>query len=470
MKKVLFIILSLAFLTACERKIDEYAPSANGVDFSKFIALGNGMSAGFTDGALYASGQENSVANILAKQLQLIGSGTFKQPLMPTEDGVGFALTPNGLYYYTKRILKIVADKDCYGNPVGTVSLKPGFAVENPDQLMLQQQLFGPPVVTGPYTNLGVMGTPIQSFFYNRLADPTPDGHTFNPYFVRFATSINTTILADAMAQMPTFFLFWAGTDDFLLSALAGTDAALTPVDTFARYYQFAIGTLLPLGKTHTGVVATIPDIENIPFFTTISKKLPYNGIVLDSAQAAGLNTLYTMYGHSEIVWKAGQNSFVYAKTDGTWAQMGAQDLFLMTLPTDSIKCKGMGIADTTVHPIPKPYPIPGKYILDQAELANIAIHISGYNQVITQVASSLNLALVDINGIMKKLNSGLVFDGIKMNTTFVSGGIYSTDGLYLTPRGNAVLTNYFIQAINAKYGCKIPQVNVTDYPALTFP
>ena len=70
----------------------------------------------------------------------------------------------------------------------------------------------------------------------------------------------------------------------------------------------------------------------------------------------------------------------------------------------------------------------------------------------------------------MKYFASPMVFDGIELSVTFVSGGLFSTDGIHLCPRGNAVAANYFIQAINTKYGSTIPQVNVGSYPGLVFP
>ena len=464
MKKLLVIISALALFTACERKIDEFKASANGLDFSKFVSVGNSLTAGYADGALYLSGQQNSIPNIMATQFKTVGGGEFKQPLIGTEDGVGFQQIPGGIYCYTKMVLKIVPDHDCAGNPTGTASLKPGF-VSNPDQATLQGQLFAPPTVTGPYNNMGVPGATLQAIFY-----PGYGSAYGNPFFTRFATSPTTSVLQDAVVQQPTFFYLWIGNNDALLSALAGSDQMLTPADTFAKYYPMAAGALLASGKSPKGVVATIPDVTSIPFFTTISKQLPYNGVTLDSAQAAGLNQLYTLYGHSNIKWQKGQNPFVYTKSDGTWAQMQNGDLFLLTLPTDSIKCKGMGIADQSIQPIPRPYPIPGKYVLDIGEQANIEVHINAYNAVIKQVATSQNLALADMNAYLKQFVSGMVFDGIKMSTTYVTGGLFSTDGVHLNPRGNCVAANHFIEAINTKYGSNIPQANVTNYPGLIFP
>ncbi len=464
MKKFLFIILSLALFASCERKIDKFTASANGLDFSNFVSVGNSLTAGYADGALSRVGQGYSIPNIMATQFKTVGGGEFRQPLLSTDDGVGFQQVPGGIYCYTKMVLKLNPDKDCYGTPLGTMSIKPGFA-SNPDQGTLQGQLFAAPTVAGPYNNMGVPGATLETLFY-----PGYGSAMGNPFFTRFATSPATTILADAIAQHPTFFYLWIGNNDALASALAGTDMFLTPVDTFAKYYPLAVGALMGSGKNPKGVVATIPDITSIPFFTTISKQLPWNGVPLDATQAAQLNALYGLQGHPEIVWKAGLNPFVYKKENGTLAQLEEGDLFLLTLPTDSIKCRGMGIVDTTKHPLPYIYPIPGKYVLDKSELANIRGRIIAYNAVIRNVAKSQGLALADMNQYLPQFESGMVFDGVKMTTAFVTGGMFSTDGIHLCPRGNAIAANLFIKAINDQYKCAIPQVNITSYPGLIFP
>ncbi|MCK9218487.1 MAG: hypothetical protein PHF97_02280 [Bacteroidales bacterium] len=463
MKKILFIILSLTFLTACERKIDEFASNANGINFSKFVAVGNSMTAGFADAALYRSGQQNSIPNIMATQFQTVGGGEFRQPLIGTEDGVGVNVIPGGVYCTSKLALKIIPDVDCQGTPLGTSSLKPSFVLTNPDQNMLKQQLLAAPSVPGPYNNMGISGLTLLAAFM-------PGYAAYNPYYGRFASTASSSVIGEAAAQQPTFFMLWLGDNDALSSALNGTDIQITPADTFAKYYPMAVVALQQSGNNPKGVIATIPDITSLPFFTTISKQLPYNGVTLNAEQASGLNILYTMYGHSDIVWHEGQNPFVYVKSNGKWAQMQDGDLFLLTVPTDSIKCKGMGIADQSAQPFPKPYPIPGKFILDKTEQTNIQTAIAQYNFIIKGVATSQNLALADMNAYLKTLSSGLIFDGIKFSTTFVTGGLFSTDGVHLNPRGNAIAANYFIQAINSHYGCQIPQANITEYKGLVFP
>ncbi len=295
-----------------------------------------------------------------------------------------------------------------------------------------------------------------------------PGYAAYNPYFARFASAgANSSVIVEAAAQQPTFFMVWLGDNDVLASALAGTDLLITPADTFAKYYPMATGALIASGKNPKGVVATIPDVTSLPFFTTISKQLPYNSIRLSADTALLLNKLYTGYGHPEIVWHEGYNPMVYSNPDGSYSQMQPGDLFLLTLPTDSIKCRGMGIADPVAI---KPYPIPGKYILNVTEQANIKAQTDLFNGIITATATAQNLAVADMNAYLKLFAPGMIFDGIKLSTTFVTGGLFSTDGIHLNPRGSSIAANYLIQAINAKYGSNIPQSNMTNYPGLVFP
>src|SRR5690606_162286 len=72
-------------------------------NFSKFVSIGNSLTAGYTDGALFIAGQENSFPNILAGQFALAGGGEFNQPMMNDNLGglllAGNVIVPNRLYF-----------------------------------------------------------------------------------------------------------------------------------------------------------------------------------------------------------------------------------------------------------------------------------------------------------------------------------------------------------------------------------
>ena len=53
--------------------------SAGSANFSKYVALGNSITAGYADNALYREGQDNSYPSILAHQFALAGGGALVQ-------------------------------------------------------------------------------------------------------------------------------------------------------------------------------------------------------------------------------------------------------------------------------------------------------------------------------------------------------------------------------------------------------
>jgi lysophospholipase L1-like esterase len=109
--------------------------------------------------------------------------------------------------------------------------------------------------------------------------------------------------------------------------------------------------------------------------------------------------------------------------------------------------------------------------VLTLDEIANIEAATATYNNIITQqLAPAFGLGVCDLNTKMKELQAGIVWDGVKMNAKYVTGGAFSLDGIHLNPRGCALSANYFIEAINAKFGSTIPQADITQYPGVKFP
>jgi hypothetical protein len=74
------------------------------------------------------------------------------------------------------------------------------------------------------------------------------------------------------------------------------------------------------------------------------------------------------------------------------------------------------------------------------------------------------------VNAFINKVKTGILYNGVGINASFVSGGAFSLDGVHLTPLGNALMANEFIKAINSKYGSTIPQIDATKYRGVAFP
>lgn len=446
--KYYIFILLLAIIASCKPEIDEFTPSKGGADFTSYLAVGNSLTAGYADGALYKSGQENSFPSILAKQFSYVGGGDFKQPLMADDYGFGI----DGITPVPKLILG--PSTDC----MGATSLAPMRA-----PVPVDPANFASVAVSGPYNNIGVPGVKSFHFFVDGYA-------TLNPYFGRFATD-QTSPLVNYIAGNATFFTLWVGNNDALGYALAGGAAdALTSPAVFAASYENILKACIAStpGAQAKGALANLPDILSIPYCSFMSTKIPYNSMVLTAEQAAGLTMLYTAYGYPDFVFQEGPNPLVVENSDGTWGRMTANDQLLMTVPSDSMQCNGMGVANPDTQ---QPFPIPHKYILDEAEIADIRNHTDQYNATIMNLATTYNMAYVDMKQVLMDAGTtGIVIDGYSISSAFITGNAFSLDGIHLTPVGNAMAAYYYIEAINATFGASIPQVVVPDYEAVTFP
>jgi len=395
--------------------------------------------SGYADGALYNSGQVNSIPNIIAGQLQMAGAGKFVQPMVNSEFGVAYpGSTPKFVLGY---------NTDCRG----VTSLGP----------VLSQGAMDPAQPVGyAVNNLGIPGAKSFHLLFPGYAH-------YNPYYYRFASSDTGTVVQEFAHLNPTFFTMWLGDNDVLSYALAGGSAdSITSPALFQQAMGGVLQTLVQ-GYGAKGVMANIPDITTIPFFTTV----PYNGLVLTKSQADSVNMAMALY-QLPYTYKEGPNPFLIPEPSSPHPmfkvrQMQPGELVLLTVPQDSLKCKGMGIIDPSTF---LPYPIPGQYVLTADEVSKIKSATQSYNQIIFGLANTFGIGVVDMNTKMIEMQKGIVWDGIKMNATFVTGGTFSLDGVHLNPRGCAVAANYFIDAINSKYGSKIPQVDITKYNGVIFP
>jgi hypothetical protein len=450
--KYYLIILIIFSITACKPEIDEFSPEKGNADFTSYLAFGNSLTAGYTDGALYKSAQEASFANILARQFAYVGGGEFKQPLMLDDYGIGFdGATP---------VPKLVLGPSV--NCKGETSLGPVRAPVNVNLgnlASISDQ--------GPFNNIAVPG--LKSFYaFSELYAAA------NPYYGRFAPDQNTPLINLTAAIDATFFSLWLGSNDILGYAFAGgASDSITGITTFGYLYdqilQACINNQPGAYDPAKGVVLNVPNILNIPYFTYMNTNIPYNGLVLEAAQAEGLNLLYQKFGHPEITFQEGPNPWVVINSDGSWGRMTEDDLFILTLPTDSVICYGMGVANPDLAN-PYPFPIPHKYILDKAEIAEIQTATEQYNSLIYDLCVMNGLAHVDADAILEEAQTGIIADGYEFTSTFVHGNVFSVDGIHLTPAGSAMIAYYCIESINKTYGANIPQVNITDYYGVNFP
>ena len=312
----------------------------------------------------------------------------------------------------------------------------------------------------GPFNNMGVPGARVITAVAPGYGNPANGTGYYNPFFTRMASNPATaSMLTDAIALDPTFFSVFLGNNDVLAYALAGAASdAITPSAGAIGVGFDASITAIVNGLSANGakgVIANIPDITSLPYFTTV----PYNGLALRQGQADSLNAALG----GLFTFQAGNNEFIIEDTSVAFIgsrKIKPGELILLDVPLDKIKCNGMGTLT----------PIPNKYVLTTAEITSIQNAISAYNASIKSLADAKGLAFVDVNSFLRTAQKGIEYNGITLNSNFVTGGAFSLDGIHLNPIGQALLANEFIKAINSKFGSSIPQVDATKYRGIIFP
>ncbi len=461
MKNKFILVAALAIgFAGCEPEFENEVNAAytsGEADFTRYLAVGNSLTAGYMDGTVSRVGQSYSYPNLLAQQFALVGGGAFTQP--------SFAEDVNNL---------------------GGISGIPGFGT----RLVIDASQSRPEPIAGTstitltpqakaYNNMGVPGA--KSFHllapgYGNVAN-LPNA---NPYFIRHATTPNSTVMADAMTKNPTFFTNWIGNNDVLSYATSGgtgidQNAAgntnpstygsndITNATTFAAVYNFLIngGTNPLTGQTGQtgltsngakGVVCTIPSVTSIPFFTTVK----YNALPAESTTSAvplynflsqvtagRISPLSTAPGTKNPVLIVDEDlsnissqlvapfttfitGFLMSQPNPpTLAQAQAQAALIapavaqlygkarQATINDKIVLSARSIIGQVNPAATAPFnvngvtfPLSDQWVLIPSELTAISNATSAYNASIVSIANAKNLAVADMNAIMNKLAS----------------------------------------------------------------
>jgi lysophospholipase L1-like esterase len=474
------LLVSLSFV-ACNNNDDdsnsaEVPITSGSASFAKYVALGDSFAAGYSDGALFKAGQQNSYVNILAQQFIPAGGAAVTTPFMLDDLG-GFS---NGGVQIPKFPTRL------YFDGVGPRNVSGVTATGITSHL------------TGQFTNMGIPGAKSYHLIapnFGDIAGVFASPATANPYFARFSSSPTTTVLADALAQRPTFFSLWIGGNDVLGYATNGgvptaqdpvSGDDITPVATFDFVYNTLITNLTANGAK--GVVANLPYITALPYFTTV----PYNPVVLTEDKVAPLNAAYAQYNDGlktmvsnslltaeeaarrTIKFTAGSNALVIVDsylTDLTayripsYRQATKEDLIVL-LASEFLK-NPVGGDPTKINGVT--IPLADKWVLSVDEITEVKTATDAYNTTIDAIAKAKGLAFVDTKEALIQLSSdaGVRFGNYQMTATYVKGGAFSLDGVHPTPRGYAYIANLFINAINVKYGATLRTVDLAQYQTL---
>ena len=502
--KTYLLLASVVLLGACEPEFenavtDEGFYTSGDADLSTFVAVGNSLTAGYADGALYITGQENSFPNIMAGQFEKAGGGEFTQPLV--DDNLGGLLLSGTQIAGNRFVLSV----DQNGNP-GPTRLEGNPTTDAANQL------------ASPFGNMGIPGAKSYHLVapgYGSLAGAAQG--LANPYFARIATSETATVAGDAASLAPSFFALWIGNNDILSYATSGGSGVdqtgnfdpstygsndITDPNVFAQVYTQTVDALS--ASATGGVLFNIADVTSIPFFTTV----PVQSIPLDAATAAFVNSQFALYNTQVLPglvqfgvitaeeaaarvvnFQEGINFPIMSDDDltdiapilqgppfnldpatagllGTLRQANENDLVVLTaasvlgteaIPGDTSSVIGVGV------------PLADEFVLTAVEQDRVAAANAAYNATIQAVANANGLAFVDARSSLAQVATvGVPYEGGVLTSEFVTGGGFSLDGVHPTARGYAYVANLAIDAINDTYNATIPKVLIGNYPTIT--
>ncbi len=533
MKKIKSSILLISFLFAagCEQEVislkqppgpETTTPTAGSADFSKYVAIGTSISAGFQAGALFTDGQNESLGAILANQFAEVNdNAAFNQPTIGSVNGYNSAAGGLGRF--------ILFDPDGSGPRSASPSPSgfPGSAVTCPASVTTPAlpppyntfQTIGQVLesVTGSFNNFSVPGIVLGQALVPATGGPTSGNPAFNPFYRRFASipsndgATGSTILGDALAAAPTFFTFELGYNDVLGYATTGGvgSIAITSGAAFSGQLDAAFTSILGASATSKGVIANIPDVTRLPFFSLVK----WNPIPMDQATVdivnpgfAGYNQILdalkgTPFNYPAAEVDARKVVFTVSKTnpaviiDETVNDYGdefdilagagaitpdqrtalvAYEQIRQTTSTDLLTLSAGSVLGTCVSNNPLlingvSVPLADQFVLLPSEITAIKDAITAYNMAISTLvtANSTRLALADL---YTTYNNWLAAGAVSANGIIVTPSItpplagFSEDGVHPNGKGTAVFANVFIDAINNTFNAELNKADVTKY------
>ena len=456
MKKILNVLFSLSLIAVvfvgCEDRSDISAPTSGTASYDRFVTIGNSITAGYQSGALYESAQVYAYGNLIAKQV----GASFAMPIY-SDPGTGGRMELTAFNFATST---------------PTITNNP--AVGAPTNL----------TYAAPYNNLGVPG----ALLYDVLnATNSQDcgskvfGGPANPMFDLILRNSALNIgsqFKQAKALNPTLLTVWIGNNDVLGFATSGgaSPSAPTSAATFDALYRFLADSVKSLNTKV--VVANLPDVTSIPFFNTVGPKLALGagwkangllGLFYQKHAAAAVDptavvdSIGLLTGKVDLTLVAGSWTGYLGQPTGAWYRYIAQS---KGLPLAAVLASIAGLDTTKPFGFHPQNPFPDALTLDADEITTAKTATANFNASIDSLARNRGFAMVNINTFFNQIRArdysgGSYYGGIKFTTGYISGGLFSLDGVHPSNHGHAIIANEFIKVINSKWGGSIPLVDV---------
>jgi lysophospholipase L1-like esterase len=371
-------------------------------DFTRYVAVGDSLTAGSVSASpinLVVTHQVNSFPAVIARQT---GSDDFEQPLI-SEPGILPELILRSL---SPLIIEPKANHN--GAPMN---------------LLLPR----------PYNNLGIPAARVNDLLTLTGAEAHP-----NPFY-QIVLRGQGTAVQQALALNPTFISVWAGANDVLGAVTSGTPNSLTPLDSFTASYRELLRALTAGAPGAGMVTATLPPVTSLPFVTVVPPVM-VNPTTREPILINGAPVYYITKVGDEVV------------------QLGPGSAVLLN--AQSFLAQGYGIPPALASSFPLPHagePLPDAVTLTAGEIAQISARGTAVNAAIKAIAAEFDVPVVDIEAAWARFAVGVNYAGVRLDLSYLTGGIISYDGVHPTDLGYTLVANEFIRTINQAYGTKIP-------------
>lgn len=397
-------------------------------NFKTVVAIGDSYGAGFESNSLNEHHSVYSWPAIVAKQLGIplctVGSSAtdncFAQPIV-SYPGLGPELTLMDISTYPP----VIANAPGVGAPLNTT--------------------FG-----RAFNNVSIPGANVADTFTvtGAVAKPTRGVEQLAQFILRGPV----TEVDSVLSLKPTFVLVWIGGNDFLGSATNGTTAGLTSVATFTSAYNTLLDKLTASGAGV--VVGTLPtNPAAVPFFRTVPT------VLINPAT------------RTPVLGPTGQPITLVGQIDAAPGVGQLAPGSFVTLGASSLLAQGFGIP-SALKPLLDPTnklplfgtPLPDAVIITPNEMTALTQRIADYNTAITASAAAHNVPVADIKGLFDRFAAGITVGPFHLTSDFITGGLFSLDGVHLTDIGYTLFANEYIKAINAGYGTHVPVASVATF------
>ncbi|GAA4346780.1 hypothetical protein GCM10023185_01350 [Hymenobacter saemangeumensis] len=434
-------------LNSCAPGQDNPTPSAGTLDLSRYLAVGDTYTAGISNGGLTRTSQSYSYPSLMARQFRLVSpNATFEQPLLNEGSGSGYLrlidVTPLGL----PRVQRVP------GQAVRGQIINPN-ACGGADTIRVLERNSN--VATLPQ-NLGIPGLRLGQIGTANLGNQstaTP-GSPFNPYFERLLPANTNSSYLQAVttaAGSATFFTYFLGLDDLMPFVRSGGICATPLIGTTIRNNIKNVLDRLT-ANNRRGIIARIPNPTSLPLLRL------GQGLALQTRLQAQSNDQSPLY--------------IESTTNGT-RLIGDTDYVLATaIP----RIGRMENVSGTMVPYGRDMrnPIRTADVLDDYEVSIVTLATNNINNELERLAKDVYRMPIYRDGkytlnlpdeLFNQIAGEIAVNGVVYTGEPVRGNFYSLDYYSLTPRGNALLANTFIRAINQQYRTSIPALDVNSMP-----